>query len=183
MVKGAKDVPELVRAAEAIEAEVVKLETLSRSIRKLRLDSQKNIARAARELNEAFALPETLGGGLRALALAMQAAQSRQQAALEPLSAYASRIQERAQQLATYVQAFAELGTAAGETTALLKEEGADRAAIIERALTDLANLADRARSLGDEARANDFPEVGREADALKQRVTALRKRLDEGGS
>jgi len=179
MAKGGRDVPELVRAAQALEDEVVRLESLSRSVRKLQLDSEKNITRAAEELKEALALPERLGGGLRVLAAAMEKMQSRQQAALEPLSAFAHRIHERAQQLGTYMQAFAELGKAAGEATALLKAEG-DRKAVVEQAQTELAKIVERSRSLADDARANDFPDVVREADALRQRVVALRKRLDD---
>lgn len=110
----------------------------------------------------------------------METLQSRQQAALEPLAACAHRIQERAQQLGTYMQAFSELGRAAGEATALLKTEGGDRKALVEQAQGELAKLAERSRSLGDDARANDFPDVAREADALRQRVVALRKRLDD---
>lgn len=179
MAKGVKEESALVRAAQVLEDEVQKLEARSRSVRKIPLDSQKNITKAAEELKEALSLPERLGSGLSALAAAMEKMQSRQQAALEPLSAYAQRIQERAQQLGTYMHAFAELGKAAGETTALLKTEG-DRKAIVEQAQAELGKLAERARSLGEDARANDFPEVAREADALRQRVVALRKRLDD---
>jgi chromosome segregation ATPase len=175
------EVPELVRAAQVLEDEVQKLEALSRSVRKIRLDSEKSITRAAEELKEALALPERLGGGLSSLAAAMERMQSRQQAALEPLSACAHRIQERAQQLGAYMQAFADLGKGAGEATALLKTEGGDRKTIVEQAQAQLVQLAERSRSLGDDARANDFPDVAREADALRQRVMTLRKRLDDG--
>jgi hypothetical protein len=96
MAKGVKDVPELVRAAQGLEDEVVRLEVLSRSVRKIPLDSEKNIKRAAEELKDALALPERLGGGLQALAAAMEKMQSRQQVALEPLSEHAHKIQERA---------------------------------------------------------------------------------------
>ncbi|HVW27955.1 MAG TPA: hypothetical protein VHC69_21475 [Polyangiaceae bacterium] len=180
MAKG-KDVPELVRAGQRLEDEVARLEALSRSVRKIPLDSEKNITRAAQELKEALALPERLGGGLQALAAAMEQMQSRQQAALEPLSAHAQKIQERAVQLGTYMHAFAELGNAAGATTALLKTEGGDRNAIVEQAQQELAKILERARSLAEDARGNDFPDVAREADALRQRVATLRKRLDEG--
>src|SRR5262249_30372261 len=99
MAKGEKDVPELVRAAEALEGELVRLETLSRSVRKIHLDSEKSISRAAKELNEALTLPDRLAAGLRGLAAAMERMQARQQAALEPLAARATDIQQRIQRL------------------------------------------------------------------------------------
>ena len=180
MAKG-KDLPELVRAAEQLEDEVLRLEALSRSVRKIPLDSEKNITRAAEELKEALALPERLGSGLQALATAMEKMQARQQASLEPLSVHAHKIQERAELLGTYMHVFAELGNAAGATTALLKTEGGDRNAIVEQAQQELGKIQERARTLGEDARGNDFPDVAREADALRQRVATLRKRLDGG--
>jgi hypothetical protein len=172
--------PEIVRAAEALETQLAELESRSRAARKIELDSEKNIQRAARELNEALAAPEGLANGLRDLALAMERMQARQQAALEPLSEFATRIQARLAQLEGHMQAFAELGQAASRLSALLKTGPAGGAALIRDANAQLSAIAEGARTLFDAARADGFPEVAREAEALKQRVTALRKRLDQ---
>src|SRR4051794_9951052 len=106
MAKGNQAVPELVRAAQALEDELVRLEDLSRSVRKIRLHSEKNLGRAAKELNEALALPERLAEGLRGLAGAMERMQQRQLAALEPLATCATEIQQRVQRLETHMAAF-----------------------------------------------------------------------------
>jgi hypothetical protein len=42
-----------------------------------------------------------------------------------------------------------------------------------------LRQIAAGARELFEAARADDFPDIARQADALKQRVGALRKRLE----
>ncbi|HSU39631.1 MAG TPA: hypothetical protein VLJ38_08685 [Polyangiaceae bacterium] len=178
MSKPDKRVPEIVRAAEELESELVKLETLSRTARKNRLDSEKGIVRAAKDLSEALALPERLAGGLRGLANAMREMEARQQAALEPLAAYAVEVQTRMKKLEEHMRAFAALGQAAGEATALLQSAG-ERADLVESAKVQLSGIADGARVLIEAARADDFPDVAREADALKQRVTALRRKLD----
>jgi hypothetical protein len=108
--------------------------------------------------------------------------QERQQAALEPLASSALDIQKRMRRLQEHMQAFAALGKAAGDASALLQSENGDRAAGLEGAKAQLAKITEDARSLFEAARSDDFPEVAREADALRQRVSALRKRLDEQG-
>jgi hypothetical protein len=194
MVEAVKaDSPELVQAAQALETELVKLEELSRSVRKIRLHSDKSIARAAKEMNDALAVPERIAENLRGLALAMERMQMRQQAALEPLAATAAAIQARLQLLGQHMEAFASLGKAAGEVTALLQAvqsgqpaepsptNGAatgDATPSFAEVDARLTQLTDGARDLHDRARADDFPDVAREADALKQRVAAVRARL-----
>jgi len=170
-------VAELVRAAEELEGELVKLELLASATRKNRLDSEKSIVRAAKELAEAMALPERLASGLQALGAAMQQMEARQRAALEPLAAYAVEIQLRMKKLEEHMRAFAALGEAAGNATALLQSAG-DRAELIENAKVQLSGIADGARALHDAAHADNFPDVVRQADALKQRVTALQRKL-----
>ncbi len=172
---------ELVRAAEALEAELVQLETTSRALRKLRLSSEKTIARAAKDLNEILTLPEKLGVRLQALAVAMAEMQARQQAALVPLGAFANELQTRMQRLNEHMQAFAALGKAAGEVTQRLQAANGDRHAVLAEVSAELGKLSDGARALFDAAQADDFPEVAREADTLKQRVLSLRKRLEMG--
>jgi len=179
MVQSEREVPGLVQAAQALESDLVKLEAIPRSVRKIRLNSEKSIARAAKELNDALALPERLATGLQALALAMGHMQARQQAALEPLAAFANDIQQRMQRLAQHMQAFGELGQAASDVTALLQTTNGDPSAVVHEVNAQLTKISDGARSLFEAARADDFPDVAREADALKQRVSALRRRLD----
>src|SRR5687767_1658014 len=108
----------------------------------------------------------------------MQELQRRQQAAIEPLAVRATGIQQRMQRLGAHMQAFAELGKAAGELTALLQSEQRESASALEQVEAQLAQITEGARTLFDQARADDFPDVARHADALKQRVAALRGRL-----
>ncbi len=178
MRKGEKLVPELVRAAQTLEDELTRLESLSRSIRKIRLDSDRNIGRAAKELNEAMAVPEQLAVGLRGMAEAMVRMQERQQAALEPLAATAAAIQERMKRLGEHMQAYAELGKAAGEVTATLQAADEAKTSLVE-VKSQLTRIADGARSLLESARSDDFPDVAREADSLRQRILAVRRRLE----
>lgn len=180
MAKGEKQ-SELVRAAEALEAELVQLETTSRGLRKLRLSSEKTIARATKDLQEVLTVPEKLGERLQALGAAMAELEARQRAALEPLGAFANELQARMQRLNEHMQAFAALGRTAGEVTERLQAANGDRSAILAQVSAELGKLSDGARALFDAAQADDFPELAREADTLKQRISSLRRRLELG--
>ena len=177
MAKRDRQVSDIVRAAEALEEEIVRLETISKSARKIRLSSGKNIARAAEQLNETLALPERLAQRLQEVAAAMTSMQERQHAALEPLTAFAVEIQKRTQRLGEHMQSFDALGKAAGEVNEQLAASQGDSAGVA-RAEARLHEISEAARAVFEAARADDFPEIAREADVLKQRLAALRKRL-----
>ena len=178
MPKPEKIVPELVRAAEALEREITSLEAQSRATRKIPLNSERNITRAAKELAEAAQFQERLAAGLQALASAMAELQARQQAALEPLAAFANETQARMELLSEHMRAFGLLGAAAGEVTAMI-QTGGDRAEVVTAVDAQLTAIENGARALLDAARGDDYPDVVREADSLRQRVAALRKKLD----
>src|SRR5690349_313299 len=121
-----QDLPEIVKAAQALEAELAGLETLSRAVRKIPLNSDKNLGRAVKELNLALSLPERLAEGLRGVAVAMERMQARQQAALEPLAEAARAIQERSTLLGAYMDRFGELGGRAKDLVGVLQANGGD---------------------------------------------------------
>lgn len=179
MPKGNPELPELVRAAQALESELAKLESLSRTVRKIRLNSERNIGRAAKELTETATLQEGLAAGLQLLATAMANMQARQQAALEPLAEFANEIQARMQLLREHMQAFAALGAVATEVTTLIQSTDGDHGTLVETVNAQLTQISDSARGLAEAANSNDFPDVAREADALRQKVGALRRKID----
>jgi chromosome segregation ATPase len=177
MGKDKKPPSEIVLAAEALEEELARTEALSRSVRRIRLDGEKNIDRAAGELAQVLALPDRLGERLNALSSAMAHLQERQQTALEPLATFAAHLQQRQELFAKHMQAFAALGNAAGQLNATLTKGAKDGASFAE-AERRLQEIADGARALFEAARGDEFPDIAREADVLKQRMGALRKRL-----
>ncbi|HVU52374.1 MAG TPA: hypothetical protein VHL80_16885 [Polyangia bacterium] len=181
MGKADKQAPEIVRAATALEDQLAELEAISRSARKLRLSSDKNIARAAAELKQTLSMPERLGERLQAVAAAMTRMQERQQAALEPLAAFAAEVQRRAELLGGHMQRFEALGRTAAALNDELAASPADREARA-RVEARLHEISEAARALFEAARADDFPDVAREADVLKQRMAAHRRRLGETG-
>jgi hypothetical protein len=193
MAKAGGEGSELVRCAEAVEREVQRLEELSRAARRIKLNTEKNIARAARELQTTMEQQERLARELRSFGEAMGQMQSRQQSAVEPLSTRATEIQERVNRLSEHMQRFGALGVKANEMGLALREVsnassneavGTGRGAEQASALIDVDErfrlLVDEAKGLAESAESEEFPDIAREADALKQKLHALRGRLAE---
>lgn len=180
---------ELVRAAQGIEQELQHLEELARSVRKMRLHTDKSIARAAKELEEALTQQETLAQALGAFGEAITQMQARQQAAVDTLRTRAIEIQERAVRMTEHMQSFANLGARTAEVARVLQdssdqgdgepERSVEVVAKLVEAEKGLVALADEAKALATIAEAEDFSDIAREADAMKQRVQATQNRLE----
>jgi hypothetical protein len=188
MGKSDEQASELVRCAAAVERELRRLEELSRSARNIRLSSEKNIARAARGLQQALEQQERLAQELRGLGQAMLGMQTRQEGAMNPLGARAAEIQARMARLTEHMQQFESLGTKAGETAAALRDiaapsgaaSSAEGASALMEADEQVQGLAEEARRVAEAAAAEEFPDIAREAHALGQRVHAMREHLAE---
>lgn len=193
MARSADQTSELVRQAEVVERELRRLEELSRSARHVQLSSEKNIARAARGLQQALEQQERLASELRTLGQAMLGMQARQEAAMEPLQARANEIQSRMERHAEHVQRFGALGQKARDAVAALREisepgegdeapaaPGAQGAALLIDADEQVRGLVEEARAMASAAAEDEFPDIAREAHALGQRIQAMRERLSE---
>jgi hypothetical protein len=177
MTKNGKSTSELVTAALMLEHDLAELESLARTLRKHRLDSEKSIVRAARELSDVLKLPEALSAGLLALGQAIQEMQQRQQTAIDTLANYAGELRDRKQLLQEYMATYVTLGQAVAEIGEVLLVP--DQVAGVASARERLDAVAEGARALSEATRKDDFPELTKEADALKQRATALARRLN----
>jgi hypothetical protein len=188
MAKSADQALDIMRCAEAVDRELRRLEELSRSARNIKLSSEKNVVRAARGLQQALEQQERLAEELRAFGQAMLGMQARQEAAMVPLQARAAEIQARMARHSEHMQRFGALGLKAKDAVGALLElsssgadaEGAEGAALAISADEQVRGLVDEARALADAAKADEFPEIAREAHALEQRVRAMRERLSE---
>src|ERR1051326_3333023 len=103
MPKATQGGSELVAAAGAIEEDLRALEGIATSLEKSKLNTEKAIQRAARELHEATEFQEKLGGSLRTLAQVMASLQKRQIDAVEALSRHANAIKFRSKRLTEHM--------------------------------------------------------------------------------
>lgn len=188
MAKSSEPEAELTRCAEVVERELRRLEELSRSARNITLSSEKNLARAARGLQQALEQQERLANELRALGQAMLGMQTRQEAAMLPLQERALELQARMALHTQHVERFGALGSKAREVLDVLvniSSSGADApgargAALLLDADERVRNLVEDIRAMTEAANADEFPEIAREAHALQQRLQSARDRLSE---
>jgi len=175
-----KQTPELVAAAETIETEQQRLEELADALAKTKLQTEKTISRAARDLQAALEQQETLANSLRGLGEAMLRMQERQQAAVAKLGARANEIQLRRTRLSELMLAYAALGAKAAELVETMSTslEAADKATAIAEADGKLVAIVAEAAGLAKTARDEDFTELAREADVLKQKFDGVRVQL-----
>lgn len=174
------ETPELVAAAQAIEDDQRRLEDLAVSLVRTKLQSEKTIGRAARELQEALEQQEQLAGSLRVLGEAMVHMQERQHAAVAKLGERAVEIQTRRQRLSELMLRYAALGSRAAELLETMSSslDAEDRAAAVTSADEKLGAVVGEAASLAKDARDEDFTELAHEADVLKQKFQAVRTQL-----
>ncbi len=184
--------PELVSAAEAVETEMRRLEELSAQACRTKLNTEKGIARAARELTDTMEQQRRLAATLTAFGEVIAGVQRREQAALEPINQHAAQIQQRMTRLAEHTRSYGALGLKANELAKLLQglaaspepeaEDDASKEERRSRVLIEVeqrfAALFEEAKALAELARAEEFSDVEREADALKQKMQAMRARL-----
>ncbi|HSQ64972.1 MAG TPA: hypothetical protein VLM85_17235 [Polyangiaceae bacterium] len=175
-----KKVPELVAAAQTIEDDQKRLEELAHALHKTKLQNEKHIARAQRELTEALEQQDALATSLRALGAAMANMQERQQAVVTALAARAHEIQTRQARLGELMLGYAALGAKAAELLQAIAEslEAADKSAALVSARERIEPIVEEATALAKTAREEEFTDVAHEADVLKQKFQQIRAQL-----
>ena len=207
MAKSGGPVSEFLRAAEKVETEMSRLEALSRAACRAKLNTEKSITRAARDLQEAMGQQERLARELRVFGEGMTQMQLRQQSAMNALGEQALELQQRVASLTEHMQRFQALGVQANEVARALRDlapggasgsngsgngsgnvgsgnvgSGSSEGHAVTPLDIDVRfrALLDETKGLAESARAADFPEVARESDALEQRLLAVGSRLAE---
>jgi chromosome segregation ATPase len=196
MAKGARQMraegvaSPLLDAAAALEAEIARFDDLAATIRRMPLNSRKNLERAARALQDASGYDESIGGRLRTLLDAINSASERLRASATIIAERGQAIGERNREYGEILGRFAALGEEAGRLNAIAHEvvaahaDQADdelRARIAARSdeLHDrMSRALDDAADVARTAAAKDMSDLAREADTLKQQLAAARNKL-----
>jgi myosin heavy subunit len=181
---------ELARAAAAFDAELRRYDELVAQASKIRLDSEKNLERAAKVINDAGAVQQRIVESVQVLSAAIQAASQRQIRTAEIMSERADEVRRRTEVFAGLMQKFAVLGEAAKTVNDLLVlvsekkrelkpgETHPELAAQLAEVNGQLGQLVEGAQALAKEARAEDMTDVEHQSDVLRQQVTAARNKL-----
>jgi uncharacterized protein YoxC len=182
---------ELVAAAEALDDQLSRFESLAEQFRKAPLTSEKNLERASKLLQDVAAQDQQLNASVSALVAAVTATRDRQQVQAESVNARAQELQQRAETFKTLLERYGALGQSAAELNQRMQDFAAQRAKSqtageqSPELLGTLDALNDRMGQVAEEAQAvtrlaeeQDFTDIGRQADSLRQQLLSARNKL-----
>jgi hypothetical protein len=182
---------ELTAAAEQLEADLRRFESLTDSLEKAPLNTEKQLERAAGLVQEVATLDEKLGIHVQALATAIGHARERQHAQSQRVHAVAQSLEQRTQVFQGLLEKYAALGRAAGElnqfaSTVAFKQkdgaapsEGAELVAGMQALIQRMGDVTAHAESLVQAAEQAEFTDMARQADALRQQLLAARNKMN----
>ena len=171
----------LVAAAERLERALGEHDRAAHALVRQKLDSRKNLGKAADLLNEVAAADEALSNEVAAMVAAIGAARDRQQGLAAQVHAAAQQVLARTEALAPLLGAFEQLATEVrqlGESAL----EGERKADTLETMLAQVSELGDRAQAFAAMAQEKDFADLAGEGHALREQLLAIQRnarRLD----
>ncbi len=186
---GSNEGPSIGGVAAELEAEVAEFEALTRRVTKIELSTRKDLTKMSELLGQAESSHKRFIERLRALIEAIDGVRARQNASAVSLSACADRLDAQRALYENLEQRFAELGEAAKAVNALVlegaeagREGGEERATALDKlaaAAERLQGSIEAATMLCSEARSAGLTDVEQQADALRQQLQSLAKKLE----
>jgi methyl-accepting chemotaxis protein len=181
---------ELVNAAMAIEEELRKFEALAEEVRTGPLRSQKNLERMGKLLNTVADCDERMVAHMRSLLAVLNQWRDRQQALATQVNSRAQELQERTKVYQDLMGRFAGLGQEAGALSALMQEvagrtqqgqpvQAEEIISSLQKVNEGMTQVAENAERLASDAAAQDFVDVARDAESLRQQLLAARNRAN----
>lgn len=182
---------ELVSAAEALDAELLRFEALAGQLQEAPLTSEKQLERASKTLKDLADLDDALRMRVGALVQAITGVRTRQQTQADAVNACAQQLQRRTEVFKDLLTRYGALGQSAADLNGRMQEfaalrQQATRTAEEDARLTSvftslqdrMAEVADEAATLSRAADADRFADIGRQADSLRQQLLAARNKL-----
>ena len=174
MAKTSAPLPALVAAAQDLEDELRRCEEAAAEAAKIRLNSEKNLSRAAQRLKTAAEHRDGLGARVNALLAAIQAARARAEEAAARMEARAGEIRARMDRLNAFRERSGDIAAAVRDLTAFAKQATSPKE-ILER----LGPVEERVARAQQEAREDDFEDVVHDVAGMKEMLAALRRKLE----
>lgn len=173
MAKSSAPVPALVAAAQDLETELRRCEEAAAEAAKVRLNSEKNLARAAQKLKAAAEHRDGMGAKVNALLAAITAARGRAEEAAARMEMRAGEIQARMARLQAFQGSAGEVAVAVRDLTAFAKQAQGPKE-ILER----MGPVEERIARAQQEARDEDFEDVAHDLANLKELLASMRRKL-----
>ncbi|MCY1046690.1 hypothetical protein OV208_35630 [Corallococcus sp. bb12-1] len=182
---------ELVSAAQALDAELLRFEALSGQLQDAPLTSEKHLERASRTLKELADLDDALRMRVGALVQAITGVRTRQQTQADAVNARAQELQQRTEVFKDLLTRYGGLGQSAADLNGRMQqfsalrqqesrtaEEDAQLTAVFTSLQERMAEVADEAATLAGAADADHFSDIARQADSLRQQLLSARNKL-----
>ncbi|QRK07248.1 hypothetical protein JQX13_45610 [Archangium violaceum] len=184
------DSSELVNAAMAIEEELRKFEILAEEVRTGELRSQKHLERMGKLLNQVADCDERMVANMRSLLSVLNGWRDRQQVLAAEVNNRALELQERTKVYQSLMERFAALGQEAGLLSSHMQElasrtqkgepvKAEDIISSLQMVNDRMSKVAESAGSLASDAEAQDFVDVARDAESLRQQLLSARNRAN----
>lgn len=171
-----KDAPsDLSAASEALEAELARFEELANTLKKIPLNSGKNLDRAARATAEVTESQERVGARVGALVQAVSRVRERQEGTATSLHARVNEIQEKTSAFGELLKRLSALGDEARAINELIGTEGPS---VLDVVQARMSAVLDTAEKLTADADAADMQDISRQGDALRQQIQATKNKL-----
>jgi hypothetical protein len=185
--RSSKNVPPLVAAAAALDDELRAYDELAAEAHRIKFDSEKSLHRGLRIVQDSQERNDVIQEKLRALVAEIEQARGRQVESLNKLLEAAQTVQARVQEHEALMARFAALGESAQRVDALTLELSAKRTAGASESdllqglgeiQVQMATVVGEAEALAQRATEQDWPELARQADAVRQQVLAAKNKL-----
>ena len=166
----------LVAAAERLERALGAHDRAAHALVRQKLDSRKNLGKAADLLNEVASADEALSAEVASLVAAIAAARDRQQALAAEVHARAQEVLARTEALAPLLGAFEELAAEVrqlGESPDGGEQPSSD---MLEAMLARVSELGDRAQAFAAMAQEKDFADLAGEGHALREQLLNIQR-------
>lgn len=164
----------LVAAAERLERALAAHDRAAHALIRQKLDSRKNLGKAADLLNEVASADEALSTEVAAMVAAIAASRDRQQELAGQVHARAQEVLARTEALAPLLGAFEELATEVRQLGESNVDAGTSDA--LEAMLARVSELGDRAQAFAAMAQEKDFADLAGEGHALREQLLAIQR-------
>ena len=163
----------LVAAAEKLEAVLADYDRAAHALLRQKLDTRKNLAKAADLLTEVARAEEALSGEVRTLVAAIATERDRQQGLSLQAQERAKEVLARNEQLQPLIASFHEIALAVGALgdSALAADQSVDALGPL---LEKVEALGERARVFAQEATERGFEDLAAEGRTLREQLLAL---------
>jgi hypothetical protein len=185
--RSSKSPSPLVAAATALDDELRAYDDLAGEARRTKFDSEKSLHRGMRIVQESQERNDVIQEKLRALVAQIEHARERQVQSLTTLVEAASTLQARAQEHEALMARFVALAESAQRVNALALElsekrrAGASDSELLQglgEIQMQMASVVGEAEALAQRAAEQSWPELSRQADAVRQQVLAAKNKL-----